>query len=96
VISIIKIAYDVSHEVSIKVNQVLEEKASFFIELGRNEIEKCKKVVYELQEFAADGYLHILKYGCPVPTKIDKNASYKSQGDNSPGSFCASSMGAIY
>ncbi|MEQ6389271.1 hypothetical protein RZN22_08060 [Bacillaceae bacterium S4-13-58] len=78
-VSVIKIAYDVSKEVSIKVNEVLEEIISFFIELGegsgdlehqlewifptfmtRNEIEKCKKIVFELKEFSADDFLHIL------------------------------------
>lgn len=78
-ISIIKITYDVSKEVSIKVNEVLEEIISFFIELGegsgdlehqlewifptfmvRNETVKCKKIIFELQEYAADSFMHSL------------------------------------
>jgi len=78
-IPVIKIFYDVSNEISIKVNQVLKKITTFFIELGeesgeldaqleyifpiflvRNEIEKCKKIIYELQEFTADSFPHIL------------------------------------
>jgi hypothetical protein len=79
VISIIKIPYGLSKEVSIRVNQVLEEIIELFIDLGegsgdlehqleyifptfmaRNEFEKCKKILYELQEYATDGFLHLI------------------------------------
>lgn len=75
----IETQYEISQEVKLKVNKVIDEIATFFIELCegsgdfdihlqyifpsfliREDFNKCKNIVYDIQEYANDGFLHDL------------------------------------
>ncbi|MFD2045703.1 hypothetical protein ACFSTA_18635 [Ornithinibacillus salinisoli] len=76
----IDIQYDISYEVKLKVNKMIDEITTFFIQLCegsrdfevhlqyifpsfllRDDFNKCKDIVYDIRDYANDGFLHNLK-----------------------------------